>query len=399
MYNHPMARVRENIALSILQKHGVKTPSFNLWPEIPRLTGNKYVVKANETLSSRQKTGLIKLDLAKDEIDSAVEEIKRQGQKQGLRVESFLIGEFLPHNEEFYLAVKLARGGVEILFNEKGGVEIESGWDKTQKCFLGFEVLENVRAQNFSSLQIENPHLLKFIKRLVKIIQSEDILSLEINPFTFIDNEITVLAAVMEIDETAKFRHPDRLDDPASFFGHSLNLPLTERELGVKKTDELIGGSVKLVEIPGGDIAILPAGAGASLFLADAVVKNGGKLANYAEYSGAPPSWAVRKLTEAVCEIPGIKKLFIGGGVANFTDVAETFTGIIEGLKNSQNKGLINGLKIYVRRGGPNEEKGLEMMRKLKNEGFDIEVFDRNLPLTEIVNLSKVKNHNYRENR
>jgi ATP-citrate lyase beta-subunit len=38
-----------------------------------------------------------------------------------------------------------------------------------------------------------------------------------------------------------------------------------------------------------------------------------------------------------------------------------------------------------VRRGGPREKEGLDAMRTLKDEGFDINVFDRNTPLTDIV--------------
>jgi ATP-citrate lyase beta-subunit len=41
--------------------------------------------------------------------------------------------------------------------------------------------------------------------------------------------------------------------------------------------------------------------------------------------------------------------------------------------------------KIWVRRGGPREREGLDAMRALKDEGFDIHVFDRNTPLTDIV--------------
>ena len=41
--------------------------------------------------------------------------------------------------------------------------------------------------------------------------------------------------------------------------------------------------------------------------------------------------------------------------------------------------------KIWVRRGGPREKEGLDAMRALKDEGFDIHVFDRNTPLTDIV--------------
>ena len=47
--------------------------------------------------------------------------------------------------------------------------------------------------------------------------------------------------------------------------------------------------------------------------------------------------------------------------------------------------GKLKNVKIWVRRGGPREKEGLDAMRALKDEGFDINVFDRNTPLTDIV--------------
>ena len=43
---------------------------------------------------------------------------------------------------------------------------------------------------------------------------------------------------------------------------------------------------------------------------------------------------------------------------------------------------------IWVRRGGPREKEGLAAMRELAKEGFKIHVFDRNTPLTDIVDMS-----------
>src|SRR5438874_132801 len=115
------------------------------------------------------------------------------------------------------------------------------------------------------------------------------------------------------------------------------------------------------------------------------VVARRGKLANYAEYSGDPPDWAVEVLTEKVCSLPGIKNIIVGGAIANFTDVKKTFGGIIAGFRKAQVEGKLNGVKIWVRRGGPREKEGLDAMRALRNEGFDIHVFDRHTPLTDIV--------------
>lgn len=58
------------------------------------------------------------------------------------------------------------------------------------------------------------------------------------------------------------------------------------------------------------------------------------------------------------------KYLLIGGGIANFTDVAKTFTGIIQALEEYKDKLQKNHVKIYVRR-GPNYKEGLENMRRL----------------------------------
>ena len=48
-------------------------------------------------------------------------------------------------------------------------------------------------------------------------------------------------------------------------------------------------------------------------------------------------------------------------------------------------------MKIWVRRGGPREKEGLDAMRALEAEGFDINVFDRNTPLTDIVDKALLK--------
>ncbi|MBI5378637.1 MAG: ATP citrate lyase, partial [Nitrospirae bacterium] len=50
--------------------------------------------------------------------------------------------------------------------------------------------------------------------------------------------------------------------------------------------------------------------------------------------------------------------------------------------------GKLDGVKIWVRRGGPYEKEGLAAMRELEKEGFDIHVHDRRTPLTDIVDYA-----------
>ena len=53
------------------------------------------------------------------------------------------------------------------------------------------------------------------------------------------------------------------------------------------------------------------------------------------------------------------KILIIGGGIANFTNVADTFKGIMRALRETKTKLQENQTKIFVRRGGPNHLEGL----------------------------------------
>lgn len=54
---------------------------------------------------------------------------------------------------------------------------------------------------------------------------------------------------------------------------------------------------------------------------------------------------------------PDGKILIIGGGIANFTNVAVTFKGIIRALKEYKAPLINHQVRIFVRRGGPNYQE------------------------------------------
>lgn len=53
--------------------------------------------------------------------------------------------------------------------------------------------------------------------------------------------------------------------------------------------------------------------------------------------------------------------LIIGGGIANFTNVAATFKGIVKALLQYQVKLVEHKVSIFVRRAGPNYQEGLRL--------------------------------------
>ena len=91
------------------------------------------------------------------------------------------------------------------------------------------------------------------------------------------------------------------------------------------------------------------------------------ELANYGEYSGAPTEGQTYEYAKTIIDLitrgevhPKGKILIIGGGIANFTNVAATFKGIIRALKEYKTALIRSKVEIYVRRGGPNYQEGLK---------------------------------------
>jgi ATP-citrate lyase beta-subunit len=395
-----MAKILEGPAMKLFNKWGIPVPNYVVIMDPERLEQlgeankwlreSKLVVKAHEAIGGRYKLGLVKIGLNLDEAIQASKEML--GAKIGTaEVRQVIVAEMLDHDAEFYASIISNKDGSELLISKHGGVDIEDNWDSVRRIQIPLD--ENPTIEQLTVLAKDAgfegeiaERVGKICSRLVLCFDNEDAQSIEINPLVIrkSDMRFAALDAVMNVDWDARFRHADWDFKPVSEIGR----PFTEAEQQIMDIDSRIKGSVKFVEVPGGEIALLTAGGGASVFYADAVVARGGTIANYAEYSGDPADWAVEALTETLCRLPNIKHIIVGGAIANFTDVKATFSGIINGFRESKSKGYLEGVKIWVRRGGPNEAQGLAAIRKLQEEGFDIHVYDRSMPMTDIVDMA-----------
>lgn len=395
-----MAKVLEGPGMGLLSKWGMTVPHYvvitaadqldRLAQANPWLRESKLVVKAHEAIGSRMKLGLVKVGLDLAAAIKAAEEMLGKN-LSGMTISQVIISELIVHKEEFYLAVKSVREGAELLLANVGGIEVESNWDKIKRLAIPLgtdptrEQLEALAKEAGFKKELVSK-VADFAAKLYQCYDQEDGTYIEINPLVLreSDGQLIALDAVTMVDGDARFRHPDWNFTFASEFGR----PYTNDERAIMEIDSRIKGSVKFIEIPGGDTALLPAGGGASVYYADAVLALGGKIANYAEYSGDPADWAVEALTEKVCSLKGIKRIIVGGAIANFTNVKKTFAGIINGFRKAKAEGKLEGVEIWVRRGGPFEKEGLAAMKALEAEGFNIHVYDRYTPLTDIIDYA-----------
>lgn len=138
--------------------------------------------------------------------------------------------------------------------------------------------------------------------------------------------------------------------------------------------------SGRIIEM-GGDIAVIASGGGASLLNVDALLRAGGRPANYTEYSGNPPAEVVTDLTEKILSQDGLKGCWVVGGTANFTDIYETMSGFVEGLRRTKPTPTY---PIVIRRDGPRQKEAFVMLEEFKKkEGFDLHLYDSHTPMVE----------------
>lgn len=361
--------------------------------EHPWLKSKKLVAKPDQCFGKRGKNNLLLLDANIEAVQKFVKE--NAGKKATVgkvngTLTHFLIEPFVPHKTEYYVAFQTEQDNDVILFSTEGGIDIEENWEKVQK--IEVPVLETAPKLNLTQIKdkAEKKLVEEFILKVFHVFRNDDFAFLELNPFTVVDSRCVILGSVARLDDTAAFKAHWDVDFPAPF-----GRELSKEEDYIKSLDEKTGASLKLTVLnPKGKIWSLVAGGGASVIYADTLVDLGyGKeMANYGEYSGNPNDEETYAYAKTVLDLMvkgGGKVLLIGGGIANFTDVAKTFKGIIQALEEVALQLKKGGVKIYVRRGGPNYEKGLDLMRQLGvKTGIPIQVYGPETHMTKIVPMA-----------
>lgn len=336
---------------------------------------DSYVVKVDQAVKGRFKKGLVALDVQKTKLKEVITGFVEKGYSHFI-VEPYVAHEDLP---ERYLSLSYDRSGMSLSYSKSGGVDIESQADTISNVQLDDAV-------NWEMLSKETGFSESQLRALCDAFSKNHFVFLEINPYLIDRGNPIILDAAVEVDDAAGFLVGEWGDEDVR---HAKNL--VKQESVVRALDEASVASFNLSVInPQGSIFLLLSGGGASIVVADEVYNRGfgDKLANYGEYSGNPSLHETYKYTSQVLELlleskASPKILFIGGAVANFTDIAVTFAGVIEAIEEYAEQLKKQNVKVYVRRGGPNQEEGLEKMRRaLEKNGLLGAVNDASVPIT-----------------
>ena len=316
----------------------------------PWLKTTNLVAKPDQLIKRRGKAGLIAVNKTFDEAKQWVMDRMCKEQKVEHvtgQLTHFLVEPFVPHKQEqeHYICMLSHRYHDEILFYHEGGVDVGDVDAKAERLEIptGEALTEATVTQKLLTklTPAKQGNMASFICSLYKFYTDLHFAYLEINPLVMLDdNTVVPLDMAAKLDETANFLTAQKwgeLDWPPPF-----GRAAYPEEALIRDMDGRTGASLKLTILnEKGRVWTMVAGGGASVVYADTVADYGmgHELANYGEYSGAPSTEETFVYAKTLLSLmmkykhPEGKFLIIGGGIANFTDVAATFTGLIKALQ------------------------------------------------------------------
>jgi ATP citrate (pro-S)-lyase len=362
------------------------------------INNDKYVVKVDNGVKHRMIRNLVKINIDSEECYKWILDRNTD--------DNYIVERPIKFTNEYYISIRPYNYMYnEILFSKNGGINLDNPEKECSKYLMNIYDFES------SSISDIEDELLIFLRELYTFYLKYHFTFIETNPIVMDSdtNKYVALDMTGTIDSDAiyLFTNKDREIIELPYISEKIK---TTEEIAIQKLDERTGGSLKFTLLnPNGNVWTLIAGGGASVVYTDAIIYRGyiNDLANYGEYSGDPQE----ELVEAYCNqifkcmnrVSGGKTLFIGGAIANFTDIYSTFSGIIKSIHNNYN--VLKDTKVYIRRGGPNDIKALSAIKSVL-DSYNIynEVYNSDTNITQIVEfglpkkemkLNKIDNHEF----
>jgi succinyl-CoA synthetase beta subunit len=329
---------------------------------IGKLSGSRWIVKAQVHAGGRGKAGGVKL------VDSAAEAktvaetllgtrlVTFQTDARGQPINSVLIEETCDIDRELYLGAVIDRAQrrVVVMASTEGGMEIEKVAQESPEKILKTSIDPMLGAMPFQSREIgfglglSGGQLKQFgalLSGLARLFVDKDLSLVEINPLVVTkEGNLLCIDGKINVDENALFRHGDlaKLHDKSQE---------DERELEAKEWD------LSYISLDG-NIGCMVNGAGLAMATMDLIKLQGGDPANFLDVGGTATKERVAEAFKIILSDDKVKGILVNifGGIVRCDLIAE---GIVAAAAEAHIQ-----VPVVVRLEGNNAERGSEILRQ-----------------------------------
>jgi succinyl-CoA synthetase beta subunit len=332
--------------------------------EIARSLGGGAVVKALVPTGRRGKAGAIRMAETPKDVAAAASAIIASA-VHGFTVEKVYVEAQVEIADELYLGFSLDSFPPRVLVSRHGGVDIE----ETHRVDAGSVIDADIDPRHGLSTadaealwrragvdDVQAGPLAVLTSNLYATFKDADAVTLEINPLAVTgDGELSLVGAMMAIDENGLSRHPDwaaQADGSLIAAWRRFN----ERELRVAEANrEIKGGAVRYTELDG-DIGLLVGGGGAGLLQHDLMLAAGGRPANHTDTNpGAGIKEKIKTVVGAILDNPNTNCLLVGFNHQQLTRCDQKVEPLVQVLDARQVD--CREFPIVIRLVGPGEEE------------------------------------------
>lgn len=319
-------KLLEHRAKGLLRSAGVPVPrgevatSADQARELAGQWQGRVAVKALVAAGRRGKAGGVRIVEGPAEVHAAAASILGS-ELAGVRVQAVYLELAVDIAQELYLSFSYGAMQPQLIVSCAGGVDIEDVAARDPDALVRRDIdaqrgltpwqAAGAWEQAGASSALIQP-LAALTVDLYAAFARSDALMMEINPLAVArDGSLSVVGAMLEIDDNALFRQPEleALEQEL----HTLSgTGMNERERAVVHASKTLpGASIRYTELDG-NIGLMVSGGGAGLLQHDLVLAAGGRPSCHTDMSPTPTPEKPAALIEAILRNPNTQGLLIG---------------------------------------------------------------------------------------